>query len=52
MALPIESTPKLNKKESKIFLKNIIADLKKPMRRKPTPKLDQAVKKISEYYAR
>jgi len=39
MALPIKPTPKLNRKESEIFLRRVRLGLRKPAKLIPTPKL-------------
>ena len=44
MALPIEPTPRLNKKASERFLARVEADLKIPTYMKETPRLEEARK--------
>lgn len=46
MALPIGSTPTLYGKEAEEFTKKIEEDLKKPVGLIPTPKLEEARKRI------
>lgn len=42
MAMPITPTPRLNNKETAIFIKKIEKELKKPLSLVPTPKLEEA----------
>jgi len=52
MALPIASTPKLNRKDSETFLKRIERDLKKKTGLVPMPRLEKAEKAIRNFLRR
>ena len=52
MSLPIRPTPKLNRKATKRFLAMVKEGLKHPAGPVPTPKLEEARKKVLENYAK
>ncbi len=52
MSRPITGTPPLSRKEWKTFTERIARDVDKKVGLVPTPKLEEAVRKIREKYAR
>lgn len=52
MAMPIAPTPVLKGKEAIDFQKRLDADLKRPSRLRPTPKLQKARKLIKQHASR
>ena len=49
MAQPIGATPVLKGRDAKRFLTKIHADVKVPVGRTPTPKLEKAIELIREH---
>jgi len=49
MALPIAATPVLTGQDADIFFQRIEDDLQRPTRLIPTPKLEEARRKIQQY---